>query len=71
MKLFIVVLVAVAALGISGLLYSLVSGASARESGSAVGSFVGQGWPYLLGSAVALVVLWGVLERVMGRNRRD
>ncbi len=70
-KLVMVLLVAVAIPVISALLYSQITGASAGESGAAMGSFVKQGWPYLLGAVVSVVLLWGVLERAMRRNWRD
>ena len=53
---------------VGGLAYSLITGASARASGGgAVGSFVAGSWPYLLGGLVLVLVVWGALERVLGR----
>ena len=52
---------------LGGLAYSLITGASAYESGGAVGSFVADRWIYLIGAVVLLLVLWGTLERVFRR----
>jgi hypothetical protein len=70
-KLVMVLLVAVVVQAIAAFLYSQITGASARESGRAMASFLDHNWPYLLGGAVAVVLLWGVLERSIRGNWRD
>lgn len=52
---------------IGGLAYSLITGASARASGGAVGAFVAGSWPYLLGGLVLVLIVWGAVERVLRR----